>query len=109
MKWTSLSGYIYHKSSYSQYTLFNTKYCIPHSFYISAICPSDFIKLPEVGSCYKLVSDDNMKRGHQAAEDECQSYNRYAHLVTIDNDKERVFLGNILSREPRRLLVYSAI
>ena len=70
------------------------------SSFSAAFCPVDFVKLEGVGSCYKIISDNASKKGYDAAEEMCQTYSEYAHLVTIDNHRERIFLSDLLSKEP---------
>ena len=73
--------------------------------YIAGKCPIDFDLNLETGSCYKIItpleSEGEAKAKSQPeARADCQSRHKLADLVSIDTEKERNFVANLLAQQP---------
>ena len=71
--------------------------------YIIVDCPMDFVKVPELQSCYKVFSGDVLAKSVEESQSYCSSLHSLATLTNIESDEERTYLKDIMRREGSEL------
>jgi len=78
---------------------------VSHLTYFPCVeCPADFIHIPSVNGCYKVV---NRNLEWLTAGLECRSLHKDAHLLVINDAEEQLAIGGMLDSTNRQFLLHS--